>query len=449
MLPVEPAEPGRGSPLHREPVQGAESCGSMPKPATPFKPGVHYWVGGNTKVFGAAFPRLRPQDFDDLEHEGGTSPAWPISYDDLEPYYGIVERWYRVHGEAGVDPTEGWRSTPYPHPARTGRSLHGWTWPTACVRTGCIRSPCRSGSISRPAGSASAAEPAMPSRACLTRRAMPISAASDPRLPATSSCRPAPTSAACSPTSAARRSPGSRRPRWRLRNDRGRRLSWSPAARSIPPRSCSGPPTIAHPRGLANSLGSGRPQLHGPQQRGPDRDRPAPAQPDNLPEDAWRSTTSISPAPISRSRSAICSRSARSKRPMLKSNVPRVPDFVLGPIAGHSTDWWVMSEDLPDPDNRVTLGTDGSIRVNWTRTTRSRTANSSSLAGRVPRGRLQGDDRPRDGDRDELPPGRHASLRHRSGQLRSSIRFARRTTSTTSTWWMPRSSRRRRRSIQP
>jgi choline dehydrogenase-like flavoprotein len=52
--------------------------------------------------------------------------------------------------------------------------------------------------------------------------------------------------------------------------------------------------------------------------------------------------------------------------PMLKSSVPRVPNVMLGPIASHSTDWWVMSEDLPDPENRVTLGTDGSIRVHWT-----------------------------------------------------------------------------------
>ncbi|HYP61022.1 MAG TPA: GMC family oxidoreductase, partial [Thermomicrobiales bacterium] len=52
--------------------------------------------------------------------------------------------------------------------------------------------------------------------------------------------------------------------------------------------------------------------------------------------------------------------------PMLKGSVPRVPNVVLGQIAGHSTDWWVMSEDLPDPDNRVTLGADGAIRVDWT-----------------------------------------------------------------------------------
>ena len=52
-----------------------------------FHPGVHYYVGGNTKVYGAALPRLRREDFDELAHEGGVSPAWPLTYDDLEPYY--------------------------------------------------------------------------------------------------------------------------------------------------------------------------------------------------------------------------------------------------------------------------------------------------------------------------------------------------------------------------
>ncbi|MEA2515319.1 MAG: hypothetical protein QOJ59_4808 [Thermomicrobiales bacterium] len=81
-----------------------------------FKPGVHYVVGGNTKVYGAALPRLRREDFDNLEHEGGTSPAWPISYDDLEPYYAEAEAMYWAHGQAGIDPTEPPRSGPFPFP---------------------------------------------------------------------------------------------------------------------------------------------------------------------------------------------------------------------------------------------------------------------------------------------------------------------------------------------
>jgi choline dehydrogenase-like flavoprotein len=82
-----------------------------------FRPGVHYVVGGSTKVYGASLPRFREQDFTAVEHLEGTSPAWPFGYADLEPYYGEAERLYRVHGATGEDPTESWRGTPFPYPA--------------------------------------------------------------------------------------------------------------------------------------------------------------------------------------------------------------------------------------------------------------------------------------------------------------------------------------------
>jgi len=82
-----------------------------------FAPGVHYVVGGNTKVYGASLPRFRELDFEAVEHEDGISPAWPFSYADLEPYYGEAERMYNVHGTTGEDPTEPWRSTAFPYPA--------------------------------------------------------------------------------------------------------------------------------------------------------------------------------------------------------------------------------------------------------------------------------------------------------------------------------------------
>ena len=79
-------------------------------------PHTNYWVGGNTKMYGAALFRLRREDFGELRHHGGVSPAWPISYEDLEPYYGEAERLYRVHGARREDPTEPPASTPFPHP---------------------------------------------------------------------------------------------------------------------------------------------------------------------------------------------------------------------------------------------------------------------------------------------------------------------------------------------
>jgi len=136
------AQRRRGERLPREPQNASPSevfLNRRYKPAETwrdgagrsFAPGVHYVVGGNTKVYGASLPRFRESDFEAVEHRDGTSPAWPFHYADLEAYYGQAEALYRVHGTAGVgsaadgtpgdrtdgDPTAPWRSTPFPYPA--------------------------------------------------------------------------------------------------------------------------------------------------------------------------------------------------------------------------------------------------------------------------------------------------------------------------------------------
>src|SRR5882757_1605372 len=80
-------------------------------------PGTGYWVGGNTKVYGAALFRLREKDFEKVQHAGGISPEWPLKYRDFEPYYTAAEKLYCVHGKMGLDPTEPFRSSEYPFPA--------------------------------------------------------------------------------------------------------------------------------------------------------------------------------------------------------------------------------------------------------------------------------------------------------------------------------------------
>jgi len=87
------------------------------KDGNPFSPHQQYFVGGNTKFYGAILFRLRETDFGEVRHYGGVSPAWPISYDDLEPYYTQAEELYHVHGKAGEDPTEPRRSGEFPYPA--------------------------------------------------------------------------------------------------------------------------------------------------------------------------------------------------------------------------------------------------------------------------------------------------------------------------------------------
>jgi choline dehydrogenase-like flavoprotein len=82
----------------------------------PFQPQVHYCVGGATKLYGAALYRLRERDFGELKHYDGISPAWPIAYEEMAPYYTKAEQMYHVHGLRGTDPTEPPCDAPYPDP---------------------------------------------------------------------------------------------------------------------------------------------------------------------------------------------------------------------------------------------------------------------------------------------------------------------------------------------
>lgn len=86
------------------------------KNGKPIHPGTHYYVGGNTKVYGAALLRLREKDFEEVEHKGGISPAWPLKYADFQPYYLAAEKLYQIHGQRGADPVEPHDDHPYPKP---------------------------------------------------------------------------------------------------------------------------------------------------------------------------------------------------------------------------------------------------------------------------------------------------------------------------------------------
>ncbi len=82
----------------------------------PFKPYIHYNVGGNSKMYGAALFRFRESDFEEVQHYGGKSPAWPFDYETLQDYYSAAEQLYSVHGKRGVDPSEPPAAEDYPHP---------------------------------------------------------------------------------------------------------------------------------------------------------------------------------------------------------------------------------------------------------------------------------------------------------------------------------------------
>jgi len=72
----------------------------------PFNPGNYYYVGGNSKFYGAVLLRYRREDFSPRRHMGGTTPGWPIGYDELEPFYQQAETLFQVRGTLGEDPTE-------------------------------------------------------------------------------------------------------------------------------------------------------------------------------------------------------------------------------------------------------------------------------------------------------------------------------------------------------
>ena len=81
----------------------------------PFRPELHYYVGGNSKVYGAALLRLMPGDFGEVRHPNGVAPAWPLTYEDMEPYYARAEDLFWVHGQHGEDPFAGLSSQAYPY----------------------------------------------------------------------------------------------------------------------------------------------------------------------------------------------------------------------------------------------------------------------------------------------------------------------------------------------
>src|SRR6476469_650873 len=113
-------EPGNADPAvvwHEKRYRSDETW--LNRKGKEFRPFMHYVVGGNTTMWGAALLRLREADFGEIEYPDGLSPAWPITYADLAPWYDRAERLYHVHGRAdaalGGDPTDPPRGDfPYP-----------------------------------------------------------------------------------------------------------------------------------------------------------------------------------------------------------------------------------------------------------------------------------------------------------------------------------------------
>ena len=328
-----------------------------------FRPGQFYYVGGHTKVFGATMFRFRREDFCAMEHAGGLSPAWPIEYDTLEPYYARAERLFDVHGEAGADPTEPPRSGPYPHPPLRhnppiaevaerlrAQGLRPFPIPSsvqdhaggACVRCNtCDGFPCRLGAK----GDAETCliDPVLQhGNVALRTEALVV------RLLADASGRR---------IEAAELADGTQ-----VRGDLFVLAAGAVNSAAILLRSVH----AKHPSGLANSSGMvGRHYMNhnctAVMAIRPLRANREPFQKTLALNDFYLGDGDGSP-PLGNLQLL-----GKIMEPMLRGEIRSVPRPVRAWLAAHSVDWYAMSEDLPHPESRVRVRGDGAVVLDWRR----------------------------------------------------------------------------------
>ena len=328
-----------------------------------FRPGQFYYVGGHTKVFGATMFRFRREDFCAMEHAGGLSPAWPIEYDTLEPYYARAERLFGVHGEAGADPTEPPRSGPYPHPPLRhnpviaevaerlrAQGLRPFPIPSsvqdhaggACVRCNtCDGFPCRLGAK----GDAETCliDPVLQhGNVALRTEALVV------RLLADASGRR---------IEAAELADGTQ-----VRGDLFVLAAGAVNSAAILLRSVH----AKHPSGLANSSGMvGRHYMNhnctAVMAIRPLRANREPFQKTLALNDFYLGDGEGGP-PLGNLQLL-----GKIMEPMLRAEIRSVPRPVRAWLAAHSVDWYAMSEDLPHAESRVRVRGDGAVVLDWRR----------------------------------------------------------------------------------
>jgi choline dehydrogenase-like flavoprotein len=328
-----------------------------------FSPGVHYFVGGNTKVYGAALQRMRKEDFSAVEHEEGISPPWPISYEDLEPYYCKAETMLSVHGRAGDDPTEPPRSAPFPFPAvphevyvdalrerLETQGLHPYFIPMGvdlkpggrCIRCKtCDGFPCKV--FAKSEADVSCVRPALASGnvELMTRTFARRLISKGDKVTGVEIERDGQTA--------------------RLRAETFVVSCGAVNSATLLLRSAS----PAHLTGLANSSG-----LVGRNYMVHTNTALMAINPFYVNRTVFQKTLAINdyyfkgedghPFPLGNLQLL-----GKLQAGMLTANQHWVPKPILGGLARRSIDWWVMSEDLPDPENRVTIAIGGEIHVRY------------------------------------------------------------------------------------
>ena len=342
------------------------------KQGQPFHPGQHYYVGGQTKFYGAVLFRLRERDFGEVRHHGGLSPAWPLSYADFAPYYDQAERLYVVHGARGEDPTEPPASGPYPYPpvshepriqklhddlTRTGHTPFHLPLGVDLDESNSERSPCVrcsriDGFPCLVDGKADAhvrcIRPALRHpNVTLETRSKVIRLETD-------------TSARTVSSVVVERADGQCEP---IRGDIVVVSCGALNSALLLLRSA----TDQHPRGLANSSGVvGRHYMAHINSAviaiskvpNPTKFQKTLA----LNDYYWGADDFDRPL-------GHIQMLGKTDGQILKAGAPRaVPGFALDYVARHAVDFWLTTEDLPHPGNRVTLGRNGRIEVHYSNT---------------------------------------------------------------------------------
>ena len=333
-----------------------------------FKPGVHYYVGGNTKVYGASLPRFRAHDFDDVEHRDGVSPAWPLTYDELEPYYTRAEAIFKVHGARDEDSTDPPRSEDFPLPPVPhepvvselaaklhAQGLHPFHIPLgldlrkggSCIRCGtCDGYPCQ-------VRAKSDAE---------TCAVLPALVYDNVRLWPGARVDRLETNATGTTVTVVHGHRGGQAFAVRPRHVLVACGAVNSAALLL--RSAS----HCHERGLGDGFDQvGRYYmvhnnsvllaLH------PFKRNATTFQKTLAVNDFYCPDNPVSPYPLGNLQLI-----GKVHEGALKGARPNLPHSVRAFVASRSIEWWVMSEDLPDADNRVRLARSGDIVVHWTPT---------------------------------------------------------------------------------
>ncbi|HVA36538.1 MAG TPA: GMC family oxidoreductase [Candidatus Dormibacteraeota bacterium] len=339
----------------------------------PFRPGAAYVVGGNTKVYGAATLRRRVSDFGAVRHIDGETQRWPIAYEDLAPFYRTAEQWYFVHGLRGEDPTEPPEEHPYPFPPVSHEPR------IAEVFTRLRRLGLRPFHLPLAVRLDESQRDSSPCIRCNTCDGFPclVNAKGDAEW---SGIRPAQAAGSIGVRTAAR-------VRRVLTDATGRRaigveLETEEGSETIEARvvvlsagavnSASlllASRTERQTNGLANGSG-----LVGRNYMCHNNSAVLAISPSERNPTVFQKTIGVNdfyldsgdpdfPYPLGHIQLL-----GKATGGVLEAQRPRVPAPVLRWMAAHSVDWWITTEDLARPENRVSLDGDGGIRLSYTPT---------------------------------------------------------------------------------